>query len=49
MKPTELSQHWNQQATSHSSPQCPIDQIQVQKPTQAAVTDQMPDHTQNRE
>ena len=45
MKPAEFSQLWNQQSTSYPSPQCLIDQIQVQKPIQVVVTDQMPDHT----
>ena len=33
------------QATFYSSPQCLVDQIQVQKPIPAVATDQMPDHT----
>ena len=44
MKPAEFSQRWNQQATSYPSPQCLVDQIQVQKPIQVVATDQMPDH-----
>ena len=45
MKPAEFTQHSNQQATSYHSPQSLVDQIQVQKPIQVVVTDQMPDHT----
>ena len=45
MKPAEFSEHWTQQATSYLSPQCPIDQIQAQKPIEVVATDQMPDHT----
>ena len=29
--------------------ECLVDQIQFKKPIQVVVTDQMPDHTQNRE
>ena len=43
MKPVELLQHWNQQATSWSSPQCLIDQSQVQKPNLVAATNYMTD------
>ena len=46
MKPTEFSQHLNQQDISYPSPPC---HIQVQKPIQVNATDQMPDHTENRE
>ena len=48
MKPAEFSQYWNQQATSYTSPQCLVDQIQVQKSIQVVATDQMPDHTENK-
>ena len=41
----EFFQHWNQQATSYPSPQCLVDQIQVQKPILVVTTDQTPDHT----
>ena len=44
MKLTEFFQHRNQQATSCPSPQCLVDQIQVQKPILVVATDQMPDH-----
>ena len=35
--------------TSYTSQQFLVDQIQVQKPIQVAATDQMPDHSFNRE
>ena len=44
-KQVEFFQYWNQQATFWPSPKCLVDQIQVQKPTLLAATDQMPDHT----
>ena len=34
-----------QQATYCSSPECLLDQIQIQKRIQVVATDQMPDHT----
>ena len=49
MKPVDFFQHWNQQATSCPSPQCLIDQNQVEKPIQVVATDQMPDHIYIRE
>ena len=48
-KTSEFFQYWNQQTISYPRPQCLIDQIQVQQPILVAATDQMPDHTQNRE
>ena len=36
---------WNQQVTCYHTPQCPVDQIEVQKPIVVAAKDQMPDHT----
>ena len=45
----EFSQHSNYQATSCPSPQCLVDQSQVQKPILFIATDQMPDHIQSRE
>ena len=35
--------------TSYPSQQCHLDQIQVQKPIRVVATDQMPDHTYNRD
>ena len=35
----------NQQANSYPSPQCLVDQIQVQKPIQVVATDEISDHT----
>ena len=45
MKPVEFSQPLNQQASFCPSPQCLVDQIQVQKPIQVVATDQIPVHT----
>ena len=42
MKPAEFFQHWNQQVTSCTTPQCLINQIQVQKPIKFVATNQMP-------
>ena len=44
-----LFQQGNQQATTCPSPQCLIDQIQVQKPILVVATDQMPNHIQSRQ
>ena len=44
-KSFEFFQHWNQQATFCPSPQCVMDQIQVQKTILFAATDQIPGHT----
>ena len=41
----EFFQHLNQQATYCSSPECLLNQIQVQKQILVVATDQMPDHT----
>ena len=49
MKPVDFLQHWNQQATFCPSPQCLVDQSQVQKPILVVATDQMPDHSQSRD
>ena len=43
MKLAEFCQNWNK-VTSRPSPQCLVDQIQVQKPILAFATDQMPDY-----
>ena len=45
MKQVELSQHWHQQTNCCPSPECLVHQIQVQRPTLAAATNQKPDHT----
>ena len=44
-KPAEILQQLNQQATSCPSLQCPVDQIQVQKPVLVVAINQMPDQT----
>ena len=49
MKQVEFFQHWTQQATSYPSPQCLIDQIQIQEPILVVAKDQMPDHTKIKE
>ena len=49
MRPAEIFQHGNQQVASCPGPQCLVDQIQVKKPIEVVATDQMPDHSWNKE